>query len=547
MKNSPPEFFFCRNFMNQPLSRIMNCFNFLFFAFLILISSSANAQNSPPVISNITALADTILHHLTVTFDLSDAENDEMEVFLSASADGGIYFNLNTQNADGDVGFPVSAGTGKRIFWRYADSLSEKVSSFVIRLAADDRFIDIQQIVNQIDTNRLKQNVLFIEGIRHHLTGAQHKQVVRDSLLSRFQQFGLQTREHDFPYGNFTGKNIIGKMTGQVSNTKTYIVDGHYDTVSNSPGADDNASAIAGLLEILRVISENLEFAYSVEFIAFDLEEHGLLGSKAFVANGIMPDEDIAGVINMDMIGYSSNLPNSQTVPVGFDLLFPELHQQLVDSGFKGNFIISTANAPSNSLLKSFENMAAQYVPSLIVGSVPIPQGIILPDAMRSDHAPFWEAGYKALHLSDGAETRNPHYHKPGDVTSTLNFAFMSDVTKAVAATLLSLIKPLHAGIETVQVLPDPASSIDTDIIEKCMMTILPNPNDGKVAVSLHHCGNEPLMLKISSIDGKVIDTRTISAVKNLEMDLRNKLAAGYYFFEISNSSNYLSKKILVR
>src|SRR5687767_15067778 len=96
----------------------------LLVATVTLASTAASSQNNPPTLSNIIALADTILHKLTVTYDVSDAENDALEIFLNVSANNGDYFEQNTSNAWGDVGFPVTQGTAKRIVWDYPDSLS---------------------------------------------------------------------------------------------------------------------------------------------------------------------------------------------------------------------------------------------------------------------------------------------------------------------------------------------------------------------------------------------------------------------------------------
>lgn len=521
--------------------------NFSLFLSFLFVFNSLLAQNSPPVLSNITALADTILHKLTVTYDVSDAENDTLEIFLAVSADGGNYFPFNTDNAAGDIGFPVIAGAGKRIVWEYPDSLSSMVASFVIKLAANDRFgINIQQIIDQIDTGRLKQNLQFIAGIRHRTTGATHLQEVRDSVIARFQQYGLQTRIHSFPYNSYTGQNLIGRKQSALYNTRTYIVDGHYDTVDDSPGADDNGSSIAGFLEILRIIAP-LELSSVVEFIGFDLEEAGLLGSEAFVPDGIQADEDIHGVINMDMIGYYTETPNSQAVPPGFEIAFPDLYAQLVADSFRGNFIISTANTNSSSLLLLFDSMATQYVPDLMVGSIKVPgTGTIIPDSRRSDHAAFWDAGYKALHLSDGAETRNPNYHGPGDAESTINYTFMRNVTRAAAATLLSLAQPLHASVETATVTPDPASAVS--MRSGCEILVSARTSKESVVLSFTNCNAEKATFALLAADGKEILRTQIVADGDQEIKPKNTLSPGCYFLELkTHSGKTLVRQFFVR
>src|ERR1035437_5467872 len=110
----------------------------------IFLYLSAFSQNSVPVISNITALTDTVSHILTVKYDVADAENDNMEIYLQMSADSGFTYPFNGSNATGDIGFPVTQGTGKKIRWNYPDSLNALLPLFCIKLTADDHVaIDI--------------------------------------------------------------------------------------------------------------------------------------------------------------------------------------------------------------------------------------------------------------------------------------------------------------------------------------------------------------------------------------------------------------------
>ncbi len=519
--------------------------------FTLLLASwsfGAIAQNNAPVLSNVQAFADTVLHKLTVSYDVSDNENDSLEVFLSVSSDLGVTFPYITSNAVSDIGYPVIPGAGKHIYWDYPDSLSYRLSDLAVKITATDHFgYDIQQIVDQVDTNRLKQNLQFIEGIRHRSTGNIHLQETRDSLSAIFNRYGLQTRVHSFQYlGNYTGKNIIGRKPGEGNVTRTYIVDGHYDTVSSSPGADDNGSSIAGMLEIIRIIS-GLPLGNSVEFIGFDLEEAGLSGSKAFVADGILSEEDIAGVINTDMIGYYTETPYSQTVPAGFELVFPDLYARLVADSFRGNFIISTANTNSRHLMVLFDTMATRYVPELLVGSIQVPgNGELIQDSRRSDHAAFWDSGYYALHISDGAETRNPNYHSPNDISSTVNYRFMSNITKAVLATLLELARPLHAHARQVNVTARAYSEVLELENEGCRLIVSPNPSNGNLRVTTVDCGEKQVQLKIFSSEGKLI-WQSSDSEQEINIMLGNTQLSGFYIIEMTTPVKSVYKKIWVR
>jgi hypothetical protein len=244
-------------------------------------------------------------------------------------------------------------------------------------------------------------------------------------------------------------------------------------------------------------IIQSLDLAYSVKLIGFDLEEAGLVGSEEYVASGISEDEHIAAVFNMDMIAYFSNEPNSQTVPELFDFVFPDLYQELVDNEFRANFIMSTVNVYSDTLGNLFESTAAQYVPELLIGTMVIPgNGELIPDSRRSDHAAFWDAGYMAMHISDGAETRNPNYHGPTDVLDSCNMTFATHIVKALAATLLRLAKPMHGNVEEVSVTADPASGISDGSANTFHAVVSPNPSN-----DLFHIRSEELITEVNVFD----------------------------------------------
>jgi hypothetical protein len=162
------------------------------------------------------------------------------------------------------------------------------------------------------------------------------------------------------------------------------------------------------------------------------------------VTEGIPAYEKIAGVFNFEMIGYYCDVPDCQDIPSGFCSLFPDVCDSMEAQQNKGNFITNVANVYSNPLRYRFDSCARLYVPQLRVLSLATPgNGEITPDLRRSDHAPFWVAGYMALMITDGANFRNPHYHTAGDTIGTLNIQFMTNVVKATLAALAS-----SAGIE---------------------------------------------------------------------------------------------------
>jgi hypothetical protein len=515
-------------------------------AVLWLGAAAAMAQNQVPQVNIQQVLADTVQNHLTVTYTLSDAESDAAEVSLSLSIDGGVSFEYAATDATGDVGYPVQPGALRTAQWTYPDSIAPFVGQMRVMLTADDHQPnDIQPLVDMVDTVRMAQNLSWLQGIRHRTTGAAKLQWVRDTLQTIYTDHGLSVRQHAVPFGNYSGMNLVGRKPGLVYNASTYILQGHYDTVDDSPGADDNASAWAGLLEVMRIIRD-LPMRHSVQFIAFDLEESGLLGSEQYVVDGIMPYEDIAGVINADMIGYYTEVPNTQTFPAGMEDFYPELYAELVANEFRGNFIISTPNGISAPLGVAFDSLAAIYVPDLLIGTIVIPgNGELIPDARRSDHAAFWDAGYRALHISDGADSRNPNYHGPGDTLGTVTLPFAADVTKAILALVLNLAEPIHADSAHATVAIDPQSGIAHNNPVRCAMSLSPNPTSGCVKVNVP-CATKGDPVDVTDASGRPVLRFYLQADGTGEVDLSGQ-RAGTYVLSANPGGQRLVARAVVR
>jgi hypothetical protein len=281
--------------------------------------------------------------------------------------------------------------------------------------------------------------------------------------------------------------------------------------VPGSPGADDNASAVAGVLECARILSQ-YEFEHSLRFIGFDTEEYGLIGSNRYNLNGIKAYEEIEGVLNFEMIGYYSDSPNSQSLPFGFDMLFPQAAQEVADDDFRGNFITVVGNVASNPLIDAFESAAETYVPDLRVISVAVPgTGMIAPDLRRSDHASFWDNGIQALMLTDGADFRNQNYHTPNDVIDTLDLDFMTQVVQATLATAAELAVPISASSDVFD-LSTILSVHDHEHDFPGVVKAFPNPTEGELTLEISGV-HAPFRtrLEVYSLDGKLVHREVLN------------------------------------
>lgn len=484
---------------------------------------------------------------VTLQYSLADANNDPCEVWLRYSTDGGRSFRSLT-GASGDVGFPITPGS-RSIQFNTNQLQNVGASPVQLRVVASDRqAVDVAALVAQVDSNRLRNLVQQYAIPRHYTAQTSSLSAVRDSLHQQLQRLQLPVKRHEFTFNNVACANVLARQSGHRNDSSIWIVDAHFDGVSNSPGADDNASGVAGVLEIARILSQ-YEFEQSLHYIGFDVEELGLVGSNRYVFTAIDPGDSIRGVFNFEMIGFYNPAPNTQQLPAGFNQLFPALYATIQADSFRGNFIASVGNANSLPLTAIFDSAAALYVPDLKVYSLNLPgNGTIAPDFRRSDHAMFWDRGYQALMLTDGANFRNNRYHTPADTAATLNYSFMADVVKATLAAAATAAKPMSAG--KADIVYGFALAIDQhDQHADCQMQLLPNPNSGRFMLKISGCAIPygPASLRVFSLDGRQhFETWLEPATEHrLEMDLA--LAPGTYLVVTDNGHESYSEKLLVR
>ncbi|MEX1187832.1 MAG: M28 family peptidase [Bacteroidia bacterium] len=460
---------------------------FLISIFIACFPLMILGQNNVPSINILSISNDETAEELTINYEFNDLDGDSCEVWLKSSSDGGIYYELvDLALLTGDFGEGLLSSNQLSVVWDYSSITSEIINQQIQLYVSDNKVIDIAELVNLVEEIELRNSLDMIEGERHYIAAPEHLEVVKSYINERFTDADLQTENHEFMFNNSAMQNVLGRKQGAKNEAITYLIDGHFDGVPGSPAADDNGSAVAGMLEALRILSQ-YSFEHSIRFIGFDAEELGLIGSQRYVQNGIKAFEDIQGVLNFEMIGYYSDEPNSQTLPNGFDFLFPAATQQVADNQYRGDFISVIGNAPSSSLLEAFALASETYVPELSVLTIPVPgDGSIAPDLRRSDHASFWDGGMKALMLTDGAEFRNLNYHTPADSVGTLNFNFIKNVVKAAVATVAELAVPISASHAEAN-LSDVLSIEDHHQSFPASFSVYPNPSNGRISLEINN------------------------------------------------------------
>jgi len=223
------------------------------------------------------------------------------------------------------------------------------------------------------------------------------------------------------------------ELQGQFANVLTepraaevLLVGAHFDSVPGSPGADDNASAVAAMLACARALART-GIAERTVFAAFNREEDGLLGSKDFVARHLAGcGYRVVSAVILEMVGYRDRRKGSQSVPPGLPVVLPDA----------GDFLGVVGDARSGRDLHRLMSCARCYTSEVPAVGLEVPVGLATqyPDLLRSDHQPLWAAGIPALMWTDTSEFRNPHYHRASDNPATLDYDFLTSVARLLTA-----------------------------------------------------------------------------------------------------------------
>jgi aminopeptidase YwaD len=292
--------------------------------------------------------------------------------------------------------------------------------------------------ISRADPGRLRQHIQALTIVRNQVLNPIAIRNVTRYITRAFKNAGLGVRTESF-YSWMTGwqrqENLIATIharerSDQARDHERVIIGAHYDTVPFSPGADDNASGVATLLEIAHLCAEaNLSLRRPVDFIAFGMEEEGCIGSCRHVTRLKRSGTKVAAMVSLECVGYTDERAGSQRIPPGLPINVPD----------RGTFLGIIGNSPAKHLVSLMQASAKSHAPGLeAIGLVAEDNGHRLPVTRLSDHAPFWDRGYPALMLTDTAFLRNPHYHKPNDTADTLDITFMTKVAQTVAGFTLN-------------------------------------------------------------------------------------------------------------
>ena len=244
---------------------------------------------------------------------------------------------------------------------------------------------------------------------------------IQNYIEEEFKSYGYAVRRQAFPFREHTFFNLIAQKNPDASRPR-FVIGSHFDAVPGTPGADDNASGVAAMLEAARLVKDSAANAV-INWVAFNAEEYGMVGSTFYARELKKAGCPIAGMISLEMVGFTNSKKGSQRLPVFLKPFYPDT----------GNFLALVGDDHSKELLKNAKKYFSA-VRGLPVESLTVPgKGWVIPETRLSDHSPFWDEGYPALLVTDTSFFRNPHYHSVHDTIETIDLEFLARVTEGIA------------------------------------------------------------------------------------------------------------------
>jgi hypothetical protein len=251
-----------------------------------------------------------------------------------------------------------------------------------------------------------------------------------DFITRRLQAMGYEVQRQEYPVGGVVCANLIVERPGAVRPEEIVVIGAHYDSVPQTPGADDNASGVAALLALAGKWAKEAP-ERTVRFVAFVNEEPiyfqtELMGSRVYAKRCRARGDRITAMLSLETMGYFSDEKKSQKYPFPLSLFYPS----------RGNFIAVVGNRESKELVKRVRKTFASSK-ALPVESASLPGG--LQGVGWSDHSSFWQEGYPAVMITDTAPFRNPHYHRETDTTETLDYVRLAAAVRGLEAVVADL------------------------------------------------------------------------------------------------------------
>lgn len=288
-------------------------------------------------------------------------------------------------------------------------------------------------------TERLRSHVDILAGLigPRHLGKPQSLEAAATYIERQLRELGDTVTRQRYPVDDAEVANLVAERPGTHVPKQIVVVGAHYDTIPSTPGADDNASAVAMLIEVARLMAPN-PTRRTLRFVSFPCEEQpyfysDTMGSQQYARGCRARGEQIVGMVCLEMVGYYSTSPGGQQIPPAIPRwlrwAFPR----------RGNFLAAVGNFRSLKLLWAFRRGFKWARSGMPLFAIALPERI--QEIRRSDNSSFWDQGYPALMITDTSFLRNPHYHEPTDTPETLDYARMAQATVGVAGAVARIAK----------------------------------------------------------------------------------------------------------
>jgi Zn-dependent M28 family amino/carboxypeptidase len=249
-------------------------------------------------------------------------------------------------------------------------------------------------------------------------------------IRDQFAAQGYEVARQSYTTHGVESSNLEVTVHGRSRAGEVVVIGAHYDTVRGSPGANDNASGVAALLEIARALRE-MRPARTIRLVAFVNEEppffyFGEMGSQVYARAARRGGDDIRAMLSLETLGYYSDVPGSQAYPPLFQFFYPD----------RGNFVAFVSNLRSRRVLRE---VVSAFEASSDFPAERLASPGLVPGVSWSDHLSFWRAGYPGIMVTDTAFYRYPYYHDSADTPEKLSYPAMARVVAGLQGAIAIL------------------------------------------------------------------------------------------------------------
>ncbi len=436
-------------------------------------------------------LADPLAAAIVADYGEVLLENDEMVLLLP------------------DRPLPDAAIPGVHLVVPLRETVWPAGSSFLLRDRGRDGYVE--DIAAAVDQDTIMAYTQQFQNYQTRHSSTDNYDTCCDWVDTKMETYGVEAEQQTFHTLGYECQNVVGEMAGVEDSTKIWIICGHLDSTSpspqtNAPGADDNGSGSAAVLEAARVMSQ-YDFRYTVRFVLFGGEEQGLYGSEYYAEQASLAGDDILGVVNLDMIYYG---------PPGDDVLWVPYNTQ------------------STGLAMAMEAICDTHVPSLETFVE------YNPSITYSDHASFWAEGYAAVLGIEREVFSNPYYHQTTDLLENYveYFPFGTDCTRGAIATVAYLAEPVG---------PTGVGGTGSTVPSPLVLSVAPNPAYGSATLSLGGGHTGPVSYSLYDVSGRRVMEGTASLDDgSATLELGAAPAGAYLLRVISPGGSDASTRLLL-